>query len=356
MISTIYSLEQKELWREALYRLPSFQQDVYMLPEYYALYQNDRDSVACCFVFEHKGDIALYPFLKGRINALSYLDLSQECYDIQGAYGYNGLCCSTESEDFASQFYKAFQEYCQEQTVVAEFVRFNPILGNHIFSKGHMDIIPLSQNLVVDLMQSEEEIWAKGFEHSVRKNINKAKRNGLTVTIDKSTKKLERFVEIYEDTMIRKGSEYFYYFGIEYFRKIAKEMPSNSTFFYTENNGSPVSVELVLHSNFVAYSFLGGTLPDYLSLGANALLKHAIIIEMKNRGISYFCLGGGYEANDGIFRYKKKFAKNRTTDFFIGKKIHRPDLYNAIVRQWENRFPQHVERYENRILKYRYHS
>ena len=53
---------------------------------------------------------------------------------------------------------------------------------------------------------------------------------------------------------------------------------------------------------------------------------------------------------------KKKFAKNRTTDFFIGKKIHRPDLYNAIVRQWENRFPQHVERYENRILKYRYHS
>lgn len=354
MTCTIYSLEQKELWREALYRLPFSQQDVYMLPEYYALYQDDRDSVAYCFVFEHKGDIALYPFLKGRINALHYLDLPQEYFDIQGAYGYNGLCCSTESEDFTSRFYTAFQEYCQEQVVVAEFVRFNPILGNHIFSKGHMDIIPLSLNLVVDLTQSEEEIWSKGFEHSARKNINKAKKNGLIVTLDKSTKRLDRFVEIYEDTMTRKGSEGFYYFGVDYFRRIAEEMPSNSAFFYTESDGIPVSVELVLHSNYVAYSFLGGTLPDYLPMGANALLKHAIILEMKHRGISYFCLGGGYEANDGIFRYKKKFAKNGTTDFFIGKKIHHPDLYNVIVRQWENRFPQYVKKYGNRILKYRY--
>lgn len=356
MTYSIYTLEQEDVWRQALYRLPSSQRDVYMLPEYYALYQDDQDCVANCFVFEQKGDIALYPFFLGRVNSLNYLDLPKECFDIQGAYGYNGVCSSTASEDFAMGFRAAFLEYCQEQAVVAEFVRFNPVLKNHLFSSGYMDTIPNSQNLVVDLTQSEEEIWSKGFEHSARKNINKAKRNGLTVTLDNSIERLEQFAKIYENTMSRRGSEDFYHFGVDYFRRIAKQMPSNSAFFFTESDGIPVSVELVLHSDYVAYSFLGGTLSEYLPLGANALLKHAIILEMKRRGISYFCLGGGYEANDGIFRYKRKFAINGITDFFIGKKIHQPDLYNVIVRQWENRFPQYVEKYGNRILKYRYHD
>ena len=103
----IFDLGQSARWAECLNHLPSNVQDVYFTPAYYSLYQNYGDGEAQCFVFEKDGELALYPFLKNPITPLGY-ELDKEYYDIQGAYGYNGLIASTEDEAFIAAFWKEF--------------------------------------------------------------------------------------------------------------------------------------------------------------------------------------------------------------------------------------------------------
>ena len=54
---------------------------------------------------------------------------------------------------------------------------------------------------------------------------------------------------------------------------------------------------------------------SYYYLSPNDYLKVEIIKYLKNKQFEYFCLGGGYEKNDGIFKFKKKYSKN-IVDFY----------------------------------------
>lgn len=99
MASTILNLSDSCDWKEALAAFPSNKRDVYFTPEFYSLYQNYGDGEARCFVFEQDGEGVLYPFLINPITTLGY-KLDKEYYDIQGAYGYNGIITSSEDADF----------------------------------------------------------------------------------------------------------------------------------------------------------------------------------------------------------------------------------------------------------------
>jgi len=349
-------LSERKAWNEVLDRLDQAQRDVYFRPEYYALYDDGPDRQALCFVFEDREEIALYPFLKGRINALAYVGLDDDYYDLEGAYGYNGVASSSHSADFAARFYGAFGEFCRREKIVAEFTRFNPVLENQAFSAGHLIVERVKGNVVVDLSRSEEEIWSQGYEHSVRKNVNKALRHDLKVTTDEDASRLDEFLAIYHQTMERNKADDFYFFGPDYFAALARELSGRMAFFFAEQDGQALSAELVLYSEKAAYSFLGGTFEQGLPLRANDFLKHHIILAMKRRGKDYFCLGGGRSAEDGVFRYKKKFAKEGERDFYIGRKIHHPDVYQTVVSQWRRRFPRLAERCGQRLLCYRYYD
>ena len=113
MGSRILSLQNSAEWNRLIKCLPVDQQDIYFIPGYYELYEKNGDGKVQCFVFEKNGDIALYPFLINSVNELGY-NLDQEYYDIQGAYGYNGVISSIRNLDFISSFYFKIKEpsYC----------------------------------------------------------------------------------------------------------------------------------------------------------------------------------------------------------------------------------------------------
>ena len=94
----ILTVKDEVDWDLALKRLPIDQQDIYFTPQYYKLYQQKGDGEARCFIYENDGQILLYPFLINSVNSLGY-ELDKEYYDIQGAYGYNGIVTSSNSEN-----------------------------------------------------------------------------------------------------------------------------------------------------------------------------------------------------------------------------------------------------------------
>jgi hypothetical protein len=47
-------------------------------------------------------------------------------------------------------------------------------------------------------------------------------------------------------------------------------------------------------------------------------------------------LGGGYGADDGIFRYKRSFAPRGLVPFFTGSRILEPELYDELTARVGN--------------------
>ena len=174
-------LELKDIneWTDLLLGLSSYQWDVYFTPDYYSLYQNYGDGEAQCFVFEKDGNIALYPFLKNPISPLGY-QLDKEYYDIQGAYGYNGLIASTDDAVFIADFWKEFDIYCNENDIIAEFMRFHPLLNNQRLASPKMKTFFSRHTVALDLSLSLDEIWTQQFSSKNRNMIRKAEKEGVT--------------------------------------------------------------------------------------------------------------------------------------------------------------------------------
>ena len=99
----ILTLKDKEKWSEYLSLFDPRQMDVYFTPEYYSLYEAYGDGEAICFVYQEEQSIALYPFMKNSVNKLVY-ELEGEYFDIQGAYGYNGVVTNCKEQVFLNRF------------------------------------------------------------------------------------------------------------------------------------------------------------------------------------------------------------------------------------------------------------
>ena len=100
---------------------------------------------------------------------------------------------------------------------------------------------------------------------------------------------------------------------------------------YKENVA--ISVELLLLSDKVVYSFLGGTDEEYFESRPNDLLKLEVINWSRKNGYDYYFLGGGKEEGDSLYQYKKDFfPKDRDQTFYTGRKILNDIIYNELVQ------------------------
>lgn len=349
----ILTLNEADKWNYFLDKLPIQFQDIYYTPEYYSIYEKSGYGKAMCFVQSIDMQILIYPFLFNEIK-IAETHFKEKYFDIQGAYGYNGLLCNTNDDSFINKFIDSFADFCNKKNIIAEFTRFNPVLHNEKIT-SQLEIVYDQENIVLDLKSDNIEIYE--YEYSTRKNIKKALRSGLKNVVfsgvDITNEYFEYFYAIYNDTMDRNNADDFYYFTRDYFHNIISSIPNNCKFYFVIMNSKVISTELVLYGKSVAYSFLGGTLSDYFEFRPNDFLKDLIIKDLIIEGKEYFCLGGG---PDGVIRYKKTFAKNGTYKFYFGKKIHNQDIYNKIINIWEIENPISSKIHSSKVLKYYSHD
>ena len=209
----IFGLGEKALWSDAFDRISSRRKDVYFTPEYYSLYQNYGDGEAFCFDFEKDGNLALYPFLKNPITPLGY-ELDKEYYDIQGAYGYNGIISSTENPEFIAAFWEAFDAYCQENAIIAEFTRFHSLLNNQRLASPQMKTLYSRHTVSLDLSLTEDEIWKNQISSKNRNMIRKAEKEGVTIV---ESDDYDTFKRLYDGTMTNLHAMDFFFFPQAYY-------------------------------------------------------------------------------------------------------------------------------------------
>lgn len=348
MMIKILTLDNHDEWGLLLRQLPSSKRDVYFTPEYYSLYQNNGDGVAMCFVFEKDGERALYPFLKNPITPLGY-ELDKEYYDIQGAYGYNGLIASTDVHEFMTAFWEAFDQWCQENDIVAEFMRFHPVLNNHLLASPQMKTFYSRHTVALDL--TDDDIWMHQISSKNRNMIRKAEKEGITIV---ESDDYETFRQLYNGTMTDLHAEAFYFFPPQYYEDYKKAFEGESMLCFAMLDGKVIAGSMFMFSDDYAHYHLSARNREYSRFAANNLILWYGIQKAKERGCKWLHFGGGTTGNDddSLLKFKKEFSKTMC-EFWIGKRVHNQAVYDQIVEQWKTKYPDSYEAHKVMQLGYR---
>jgi hypothetical protein len=350
----LLSLLEKEDWASYINKLPESKQDVYFSSQYYEVYEKHDDGKALCFIFENGNDIAIYPFLINRINDIGY-ELDDSYYFIEGAYGYNGVCSTTDNPEFIKSFYDVFRKICIENNIIVEFTRFHPLLSNHVFSKDYLEVMYNRQTVYVDLTNSYDSIY-KNYSRSAKNNLAHAVVNNLHVlSFQNEFPYQNEFIEMYTETMDRVNSDKYLYFNKSFFANTLK-LPS-SVQFVVFKDAKPIASSICLFSKNLLHVHFTASKTDYMNLRPNNLLFDEIIkygIQKKNRKIY---LGGGVSnaSDDSLLRFKSNFSKEKA-DFYIGKYIYNTKIYFEVLNQWSIKYPHLVDKYRNKVLAFKFIS
>lgn len=316
-------------WDEWLSRLPESMQDIYYTREFYLWGRSQASAEPLLFVYsEDSGAVGIYPFIKQVIEQ----DIAEGTYyDIETAYGYGGPLANTQDVGFLERFEESFLQYCREANIIAEFIRFHPLLGNQTIFKKDIQVQHNRSTVWLDLTKDIDDIWMNQICTKNRNVIRKCEKNGLSVKISTD---YDAFRSIYYDTMQKVGAGEFYYFDERYFADM-KGSSHTALLSVMQEDEMIAGAVFMRYGRFFHYH-LSGSRRDALKLSPNNIMLWEAIKYGKALGCEIFHFGGGLtdSMEDNLFRFKSKFSREYA-DFYIGKRIHNRQIYDGLIQKWE---------------------
>jgi hypothetical protein len=314
------------------------EREVWAHPSYARLYEaSGADAV--CASWESADGCVLYPLLLRNLGTEPWWELDiGPATDIVSPYGYGGpFFWGRDRPAVAAAFWPSFQDWAGSVGAVSELVRFSLFSDELLPYPGETEV--RRQNVVRDLAPDSDALWMD-VKHKVRKNVKRARREGVTVEVDPTGARFDEFLALYLRTMERRGAGEEYFFSPQYFERIVRRLPGEPLFFHAVFAGRVVSSQLVLRSATSAYSFLGGSDERAFNTRPNDLLKWEILLSARQEGFRRFVLGGGLEMEDGIFRHKLAFAPAGRMPFRVGHRVLRPEVYERLIKVRARADPQ----------------
>lgn len=323
----VYSLRERTQWLDHWRRTG---REPFAHPDFVALFGTPSAEPIAVRHQQRHGSVLL-PLLRRRLPdelLTGRTDLETPWTDAVSPYGYGGPFI--EGRVDWADFYGALLEWLREVDVVSCFVRAS--LGlDHSAARDvpGCEAATLGENIWVDLTREPEE-QLRHYAHKVRKNVRKARAAGLSVDVRSHEVDVPELVEVYLETMERKGADQRYRFDETFFRKVLAVPGGSVVAEVRDRSGVLVSTEVVLTSDHSLYSFLGGTRREYFPHAPNDLLKTAVVDFGHRTGRRRFVLGGGLEPGDGIFQYKKAFDTDGVVPFVGLRLVPDHDRYEIL--------------------------
>jgi len=227
----------------------------------------------------------------------------------------HGPLLKAEKQDEALQY---FLQYFVDlgKTEKVDFVRVSPLLSpdriKAFKAQRYQPSAPYMQTpertIVLDITKTEEELL-KEMKKSMRYEVRRIEKSGITVEMKKDEKALQTFWDIHHATVNRKG---FTPFPLSMTRKELAAFQNDAQIFTSYLEGESMASSLILFDKTSAYYHQGSSYPHKLPV-AHATLW-AAIKEAKNRGCTEFNFWGVSEAENkkhpwyGLSRFKRAFG------------------------------------------------
>lgn len=326
---SIYTIEQSEQW-DAIVR--SFQNyDVYWLSGYVKAFKLHGDGEPLLFHYvgnDTKGinvvmkrDVAKDKHFVNQIESNTYFDFATP-------YGYGGWIIEGEN---ITQLFSEYESWCAENDIISEFVRFHPILKNHMQTVMSYDVVTLGETISMDL-SSPETIWAN-LTSKNRNMIRKAQKNGIKIYRGQYPEIYKVFREIYNGTMDKDNADEYYYFDETFYESILNDLSQNAQVFYAVLEDKVIAASIMLATNGKMNYHLSGSLREYQNLAPTNLLLYEAALWGCANGYRSLYLGGGVgSGEDSLFKFKRAFYRGDDLNrFHIGKKIFLSNKYEELI-------------------------
>ncbi len=250
------------------------------------------------------------------------------------------------------------KELGQEKS--CDFIRIQPlihlksqlaeILNTQIksigFKPSNIHNIDAEKTLILDISKDDDTLL-ENMRKQTRYYIRRAKRDGVTVSISKDIKDLEKFYEIHHDTTVRQE---FSSYSLDYYKDFFKNLNATSAeadsqikmeVFLADYQGEKIAGALIIFFGDKAFYSDGGSLTKYSKIPASYRIQWKAIQRAKELGCKTYNFWGGVSPDKentsypwyGIDLFKRGFGGERV------EYLHAHDLglswkYN-LTRMWE---------------------
>ncbi len=326
----VYTLEQSENWDAAVRSFHNY--DVYWLSGYVKAFKIHGDGEPLLFFYEDK-------CARG-INVVMKRDISHDCrflgileegkyFDFSTPYGYGGWIVEGENPE---NMFAQYEKWCFENSIISEFVRFHPVLENHLYSNNFYDIVPLGFTVTLDV-SSPEAIW-ENITSKNRNVIRKAQKNEIKIYNGRYPEIYETFRDIYNSTMDKDEADTYYYFSPAFYESVCNDLSQNAQVFYATLDNKVIAAAIMLTANGRMNYHLSGSIREYSNLAPSNLLLYKAALWAYANGCKTLYLGGGLgSGEDSLFKFKKSFYRlDDLHRFHIGKRVYNNDIYQKLIQ------------------------
>lgn len=305
--------------------------DLYFDKNYGKLYEKADCGTQEIFVYEDENGKITNQFLKREIKDKIE---GKVYFDLITPYGYGGPIIENllkDKDKLLQNYEKDFSNYCLQNNIVSEFVRFHPIIKNYEDFEKMYNAKYMRKTLATNLEKYEDPVLSE-FSKSCRKEIRRVLASGVGYRVTEKPESLEEFKRIYYLNMERKNASEYYFFDDEYFNNIIKFYKDNLLFVEAIYENKTIAAGLYFVYNGIIHVHLSGTDTEFLNLSPAYILKYGTALWGKEHGYKLIHYGGGLSNSeeDSLYCFKRKFAKNTDFDFYIGKKIWNQEIYDKL--------------------------
>lgn len=320
----IYDICQYKEWDDVVCSFENY--DVYYLSGYVRAFQIHGDGQPQMCYYENNGLRGIYVYMKRNTSLIGV-------YDAITPYGYGGfLLEGNTSDENLKTLWKVYEQRMKEESIVDNFVRYHPVLGNAIIMKRCSDVIDLSKTVALDLT-SEDVIWTN-IHPKNRNMIRKAEKNGIIIKHGQDIRLFDEFIKIYNLTMDKDQADKYYYFKSDFYESIHKYLKNNYEMFWAEYEGKIIAMSIMIFANGRLNYHLSGSCVEYRNLAPSNLLLYEAAIWGCRKGMKTFHLGGGVgSGEDSLYKFKSAFNRFSNYQFSIAKHVFDKNMYDKLVEE-----------------------
>lgn len=337
MISKVINSSKIDDWRAVL---DKFQRvDVCQTPEYHTTYaKRMKGSTPLMWCFEEGAEYFAYPFLltpavitdeDGKEHDTGYKDIS-------AIYGYSGPLSTTKDAAFLQRAWAAFGQYCADEKVIAEFLRFSIYASTKENAHPNTEILKNRPQATTHMPRTDEELFA-ALGKKTRNMIRKAGKEGLVARELDLAENIAAFRALYDETMRRNEAPDFFMYTDEYYHDLLKLPEGGVRLFASFDGDMMVAASMALVHEKGALYHLGAGLTEYMKLGASNASMFEMSKALLNSGVEFLLVGGGRTTaeDDPLFRFKKSNAIG-VDDYYIGKRVIDSEGYGRVIDIWRD--------------------
>jgi len=303
--------------------------DAYYRRDYLAAVEPTEPGRIMLALYRGDAGAVLYPVGLRPLEALPLPGaLTRGRFDLLTHHEYGGpLVVGNDDSALRPAFDRAFTQWCGDIGVVAEFVRFHPVLATQRGWESAYETRLSCTNIMLDLALDDAALLAD-MRGTTRRAIQSGERRGLRIA-DLTPETAPRFSNLYRRNMDRLAARAEYYFGDAHFVRLAGLAGTATLLGAEAADGTLAGAASFLSASGIAHYHLSAADRAMSRLSPlNALIFHAAG-RLRAQGVRWLHLGGAAKSQPGLRAFKEGFSSLRR-DYAIGTRVHDAARYAAL--------------------------